>query len=96
LLVLTTGSNIAENWLAKNGDMGISGYIGTSDDMSTFGVADTFGDIKTKIEFIVCKLKRRTEDKQYVPFLFILSNLHNLLSPIENDQFWQIPTSFPD
>jgi hypothetical protein len=29
-------------------------------------------------------------------FLFLFSNLHNLLSAIENDQFWQKPTSFPD
>jgi hypothetical protein len=28
-------------------------------------------------------------------FCFIFSNLHNMLSPIENDRFWQIPTSFP-
>ena len=29
-------------------------------------------------------------------FCFFSSNLHNLLSPIENDQFWQITTSIPD
>ena len=29
-------------------------------------------------------------------FFFLFSNMHNLLSAIKNDQFWQIPTSFQD